>query len=252
MKRLISFVGLCGLLAAPAMAAVTDINSAIIQERFFDDFPTSTLSSTNNFPTLVNFTESNYGSGGFANRHNAVYSADSGVTPYTLTQSDGFDIQFDANLDAGSLSPRKEGGIRFDSGVTGDGLFILTSDGEVAAFGGALPFYSFGTSAYTAGTTATMRIIYRPDNDTDPLDGDASTIEYFFNGVSSGQLDFSNLENGWASGTTISNYLQVQPDTGNPGDFAIASYSNITIAVPEPGTLALLGLAGVFGLRRRR
>jgi hypothetical protein len=239
------------MLAAPALAAVTDINSVVIQERFFNDFPGSTLTTVNNFPTDVSFTESNYGAGGFANRHNAVYSAD-GSTAYGLTQSDGFDISFNVLIDAGSLSPRKEGGIRFDSGITGDGLFIVASDGEVAAFGGPLPFHSFGAGAYTAGTTAGMRVIYRPDDDTDAFDGDASTMEYFFNGVSSGQLDISNTENGWASGTTISNYLQVAPDTGNPGDFAIAEYSNIAISVPEPGTLLLLGLGGVLALRRRR
>lgn len=249
MKRIIGIVG-CGLLVTAAQAAITDINSVVVQERVFNDFPSSNLTSVDNFPTEVSFTEFDYGAGGFANRHDAKYSADN-ATAYSLDQSTAFDIKFDINLDVGSFSPRKEAGIRFDSGITGDGLFLLTSDGEVAAFGGALPFHSFGTSAYTPGTTTSMQIIYRPDDDTDAFDGDASTIEYLLGGVSSGQLDFSNLENGWASGTSIANYLQSTPDTGNPGDFAVASFTNVMIAVPEPATLALLGLGGLLTLRRR-
>ncbi len=244
-----SSLSLMLLAAAGAALAgdVTSINSVIIQERVFNDFPNSTLTSVDNFPALVSFTETDYGTGGWANRHDAVFSTDD-TNPFLLQTSDAFHIAFDIMLDAGSVSPRKEAGIRFNFNGF-DGLFIIASDGESAAFGGVLPFFSFGGSAYTPGTVARMEVIYTPDDDPDPSDGDASTIEYILNGVSSGPLDFGNLENGFIPDTQIAVYVQSQPDTGNPGDFVIAEFSNFSI-VPEPATvlLAVLGL----GLIRRR
>src|SRR5687767_15835654 len=73
-------------LARPAMAqSPADINSVAVQERRFNDFPTSTLVTTDNYPSLVSFRESNYGSGNpppppFANQHLARFAVDE--TPF--------------------------------------------------------------------------------------------------------------------------------------------------------------------------
>jgi len=240
-------VAAAALVVAPTVADITDINSVVIQQRIFNDYPNSTLNIVDNFPSLVSITEYNFGDGGWANRHDAVFSADD-TNPYLLATSDAFDITFNVMLDAGSISPRKEAGIRFNY-LGFDGLFIIASDGESAAFGGVLPFYTFGGSAYTLGSVAEMRVIYRPDDDPDPGDGDASTIEYILNGMSSGPLPFGNLENGFIPQTQIAVYGQFAVDDNNPGDFGLVEYSNFSILIPEPASLVLL-LGGLAALGR--
>ena len=235
-------VGVLGVLATSALAQVTNINSVVIQERRFNDYPGSTLTTVNNYPSLVSFSEGPFGAGGFANQHVARFS-ENGVTARSFLNAEAFDISVDVLLSVGSTAPRKEAGFRMDSFIGGEGFFILTSDGEVAAFGGPLPFFGFG-NIYTPGTSARMRMIYRP--------GAVSTMEYMFNAVSSGEVAFGNTENGVINGSDFGNYLQNQPNDNNPNDFGNASFRNYAVAVPEPMTM--LGLAAGVGvlLRRRR
>ncbi len=237
-------------ISSVAFADVTSIDSAIIEERRFNDFPDTTLNTTNNFPAEVQFTEQNYSGSGFANRHDAIMSADGGATVYTLDNDTPFDISVDVNLFVGSVSPRKEAGWRMDTNLIGEQFFQLTSDGEVAAFGGALPFHTFGGDAYTPGETVTLRMVYTPDDDDDAGDGDAATMEYFLNDVSSGPLDFGNTENGIITGTDLRFVGQFQPDLSNPSDFAQATFTN-AVFVPEPTSIVLLSLAAAAAWRRR-
>ena len=97
-----------------------------------------------------------------------------------------------------------------------------------------------------------VRMARTPDDDPDPFDGDAATLEYIYNGVSSGPLDVGNLENGFIDGTQGGFYVQNQPDDANPNDFSIASYANITIDIPGPATAGALGLLAIGAVRRRR
>lgn len=235
-------VGALGILATSAPAQVTNINSVVIQARRFNDYSASTLSIVNNYPAVVSIHEGPFGAGGFANQHVARFSTN-GSTARAFMNSEAFDISVNINLRVGSTSPRKETGFRMDSFIGGEGFFIMTSDGEVAAFGGPLPFYSFG-NVYTPGTTATLRMIYRP--------GVVSTMEYRFNGMTSGRVDFGNSENGVINGSDFGNYVQSQPNDNNPNDFSNVDFTNYAVAVPEPMTM--IGLAAGIGvlLRRRR
>ena len=56
-----------------------------------------------------------------------------------------------------------------------------------------------------------------------------------------------------AAGDRLGGYLQVGIDTTNPNEFGQAVFGDITItSVPEPSTLAFLGLGIVPLLLRRR
>ncbi|MEX2219197.1 MAG: hypothetical protein WD749_10620 [Phycisphaerales bacterium] len=248
--------GLCVLAGAAVAQPVTSINSVGVTPRRFNDFPGTALMVTNSYPALVGFNESGYPGppppGGFANQHIASFSADGGTTKYAFSNQNPFDISFDINLSVGSVAPRKEAGFRFDSLIGGESFFFVTSDGEAAAFGGPFPFFSFGPSAYTPGTTAAMRMIYTPGVGTNPGAAVPATIEYRFNSLTSGPLAFGNTENGFITGTVDGMYLQVQPDRNNPNEFADARFTNFVVLVPSPGAAGLLALAGVFAARRRR
>lgn len=233
--------------AAGAAAQVTSINSVLVRERRFNDFPNTNLVTTNNYPAQVQFDESNFPTtpGGFANQHIASFSADGGNTKYQFQNNKPFNIKMDVSLEAGNRSPRKEAGFRFDSIIGGECFFFVTSDGEVAAFGGFFPFHSFGGNAYALGSTATLELIYRPA--TLPA---RSTLEYRFNGTSSGALEMTNNENGFIDGTVDGLYLQSQA-ARVPGEFSRATFSNFMV-VPAPAGAAPFAFFLLAAGRRRR
>lgn len=244
--------------SAPVLASAELTDGMAISERFYNDFSTTTLTTTNTFPNVVSFSESGYvddGEGGnWANRHDAMISMDGGATATQLQLNEGFSISATVTMDVGSTAPRKEAGIRVNSGVSGDALFLINSDaGEIVAFGGGAPFYLFGnngsSNGYTPGDSIFMRMTYTPSGTF----GVPGKVEYEVdrgNGIeSSGLLDWANLEGGPLQ-YNVGFYTQISPDLNNTAEFANVSFENIVV-VPEPGALALLGL-GLGALIRRR
>jgi len=228
-------------LAVATAAQAAFVDGVKINERVFNDFPDSTLNVTNNYPALVEFDESNYGAGGFANRHDAILSDDEGATAKIFDTVDAFDVKADVTLTAGSDAPRKEGGLRVNHDGF-DGLFLVNTDAhEIVAFGGPLPFFNFADDglSYTAGDTINMRMIYRP--------GAPGTIEYIVDQgsgpVSSGQIPIDNLEGGILNGSQVGFYSQATPNADNADDFLDARFENIMARVPEPSTLLLVVMA---------
>ncbi len=244
------------LLGAAAFANAQDV-STINSVRTFREFTgdtTATFTEVNNYPSLVSFSEQSVdgnGTAGGANRDVFKFSADSGASNFVFGVNTFFsvDMAITLSLPAGvPNAPRKEAGYLFDSNG-GQGLFIITSDGEVAAFGGGLPFFR-AAGTYTPGQTVNLGLtVFR---DTDNL----RKIQYRFNGETSAALAFDNLEQGLPPSATLGGYLQVPVDATNPSNGATATFANIAVRpvnpVPEPATMAALGLGALALLKRRR
>ena len=147
-------VALCLGVATTAKADPVFLNSVVISPREVNDDPTSNFTAVNNYPSLISFSDQSVDRnglpGGFANRHVWRFS-DNGATAFGFSNNTFFDVSMNVTL-SGNALPRKEAGFLLDT-AGGQGQFIVTTDGEVAAFGGPLPFYSFSTLVYNPGET---------------------------------------------------------------------------------------------------
>lgn len=251
--------------AAPAFAgSVSNTNGLNVRTRIFNDFPSSTLSVTNNYPSSLRITENPFGAAdpdgnGFANRHSAYFSNDGGTTANDIDYVDGFDAEVTLDLTA-DFPAGKEAGFHTD--LFGFGFFGVLPNGEIAAFGSILPFKTFG-NVWTPGQQVTLRMILTP-GDGNGLPGNTwtipSTIEYIYDlgsgPVSSGAIPFTNGEGGVPSAFPFFVGVGVQNGQAGLGGGSDALFSNFKVSgvspVPAPGAAAMLGLAGLAGLRRRR
>jgi hypothetical protein len=154
-------------LTANLASATTPPNGAVITTRIYNDCPSSTLSSTNLYPALINIHDANLTCFGFANRHAWSFSADGGATPEAFRNRDEFSFAATVQIDGSSNG---ESGLRLSPWYSpdNDGSFnIRTPDGEIACFGGRLPFYSFTASqgiSYAKGTPIRLQIDYMPND----------------------------------------------------------------------------------------
>lgn len=195
MKRIgYTLLACCATLAfaATAFAQTPAVNSAILKTRIYNDCSVSTLTTSNLYPASIGIADDDpFGCSGFANLHVWRYSGD-GTTAAQFPNNANWRICSDF-----SLSGRGEGGLQMGPwwSQDTDGLFnVRSTDGEVACFGGRLPFYSFTGSngvVYVPGTTIHLEMIYKANglSSTAP-----ATIEYIvtYNAItySSGPLAF--------------------------------------------------------------
>lgn len=245
--------------------AYAQIDGYKANPRVFNDDPGSTLTITPLAPINANpatITIQDIYSGAFsgANRHDVMASGDGGLTAYNFNIDSSFIFTTRLTLTAGANSPRKEAGIRINSPITGDMLFIVNSDaGEIVTFGG--PFHLFGKNStgdgYTPGTSILLGI--KQVGGGDGIGGLPTTTEFFidrgFGIETTGPLAWSNLEGG-----PLNYQLGVYAQGGSSGGMVVADFVNAVFAdttftvIPEPGTLSLvtMGLFGVLALRRKR
>jgi hypothetical protein len=180
------------LVAGTALATGPNPNSVVIIPRIFDDCPTSVLTTTNNYPSSVNITDSVLDCGGFANLHVWRLSEDS-MNQALFPNASAFRFKFrlwttgtaqgEAGLQIAPWWSQADGRIN-----------CRTTDGEVAVFGGRLPFYSFTANHgvhYVKGTVIDLQVTYLSNSLTP---ADPGTIEYVVtyqgNTYSSGVLAF--------------------------------------------------------------
>lgn len=163
--------------AASSALATPDVNSAFLNLRIFNDCFTSTLTTNNNYPAEIWIDDNWDCSTGFANLHNWRFSTD-GATSANFENDDAF--SFEATLVL-SGTGNGEMGLQispwWSQNVDGR-LNIRTPDGEIACFGGRLPFYSFTGNfgvSYVKGTPIRAEMTYLANGNSM---ADPATIEY--------------------------------------------------------------------------
>ncbi len=183
-------VFLLALAAGNALATVEPTDAVVI-ERVFNDSFASVLTVDNSYPTLISIDDACSGPLGWANLHVWRFG-DS--TAQEFANEDGFMFSVELTL---SGAGDGEAGLNISPwwSPNVDGRFnVRTPDGEVACFGGRLPFYSFTSEhgvTYTKGSTVRLTMIYTTNpemNESAP-----ATIEYIYEDggtYSSGPLPF--------------------------------------------------------------
>jgi hypothetical protein len=162
-------------------------NSAVIAQRVWNDCPASTLTILNNYPALISINDTDVECVGWTNLHVWGFSED-GIAPAIFENCSHykFSAVFNGNKTGAGVG---EGGLRLSPwwSLQADGKFMVRigGNGEIACFGGRLPFYSFTSGwgvTYTPGTDIWMEIVYSPHALTV---ADPATITYkiYYNGV---------------------------------------------------------------------
>lgn len=227
-------VGAAAALAAPV------VNGVNIKTRIFNDCPSSTVTTTNLYPVSINIDDSGLGCFGFANLHNWSFSSDGGTTAAYFDNGDEF--HYCATLVIDGVT-NGEAGLRLSPwyGQDVDGRFnVRVPDGEVACFGGRLPFYSFTANhgvVYVKGTPITLDITYLRNGLSS---SSPATIVYSvtYNAISysSGPLPFDegNVAEGAIYGNwgilddaRVGGYIQCFLVGGNPAAQVEATWSAI-------------------------
>lgn len=256
-------VALFAGLAASTASATPIVNAAVIHTRVFNDAPSSAVTTSNLYPGLISISDTMAPPfSGFANRHNFHLSDNGGASDAVFLNSDAFRFESNVTITGNALS---EGGLNispwFSQQVDGVFAVIPANGGEIAAFGGRLPFYSFTNVHglhYTLGSTVRMGVIYSPNGLSMASPG---TIEYLYTDgsgtYSSGAIPFDQgnpLEDppfglwGILNDARVGGYYQPQVN-GGPGQIV---FGQMTFGVPSPSAVSLAAFATLTLLRRRR
>ena len=187
MKQIV--IALAVTASALVTAQLSTINSTRLEPRFYNDVPTSNFTFGNVWPGVF-FDDVVSAPSGFANRHVWSVSNDGGSTSYLFQGTDNFTLTQKVKLSVvGSVN--KEAGIIFINNGNGDHIFLVktANNGEVAAFAGAFPFFSFTQNfndRYVPGETATMSVTYFKDVDN------INKVVYRYNNHFSGCLLYTS------------------------------------------------------------
>lgn len=263
----VAFAAAFGLAVADA-SATPAISSAVFNLRVFNDDPGSTVTTGNTYANppnggsifIMDENVDGVAGAGFANRHNWRFS-ENGIDGATFLNGDGFAISADVTLTGTAAI---EGGLQVSPwwSQNVDGGLVLTPGGEIAAFGGRLPFYSFNSQSvtYTKGETVRLGITYSPNG---LVSGSPGSIQYRV--TKAGTTYFSPwlaFDQGnpaedppyglWGilNDARVGGYTQIVINSADPTNWGRAQFDNISF-VPEPASLALLALGGLTLLRRR-
>ncbi len=166
MKRISYLLLACsaGLLFAVSASATPSPNGAYLALRTFNDCPLSTLTTANGYPASISITDDMHPACvGFANLHSWSFSEDGGASAALYPNGSNFRYCATFALDGNGEG---EGGLRISPWWSQfvDGRFMANATtGEIACFGGRLPFYSFTAGhgiTYLKGTSIYMEATY--------------------------------------------------------------------------------------------
>jgi len=173
--------GAAMVLAAGLASATPNINSVVMCPRVFNDDPFSTLTIVNAYPGQIIYDDvASSGATGFANLHVWKLSTNS-VDIDVFSNTDHFRVCADLLITGNGEC---EAGLMINPwwnlGNCGDdGRFnVRTTDGEIACFGGRMPFFSFTGNfgiTYVKGTPIHLEMLYTA-NDTTMAN--PATIQY--------------------------------------------------------------------------
>ena len=241
-------------LATQGLASTPNPNGVLVKTRVFNDCPLSTVTVVNNYPSLLSIEDTGLACSGFANLHIWHLSDDGGATAAQFPNDSDFRLSADLQVTG---TGKGEAGIRLSPWWTEvEGRFnVRTSDGEIACFGGRVPFFSF-TGAYglhyVKGDPIHLEMTYKPHalNVSSP-----ATIEYVltYHGAtySSGQLRFDEGNTaedpphglwGLLNFGTAGGYFQPNLEFGNFNSGLKATFTNIRFVIcpkSDPSTAVL-------------
>lgn len=236
-----------GIVSADALATPNP-TSAVIRTRIFNDCPSSTLTTNNSYPGLISILDEHLSCNGYANLHNWRFSED-GANPVAFGNNSNFTFSADLMI---SGTGNAEAGLQIAPWWSQDvdGRFnVRTPDGEIACFGGRLPFYSFTGNYglhYVNGDVIHLAIEYLA-NDLTP--GNPATAQYslVYNGnpYASGPLAFDEgnpsedppyglwgMLNDGRVGGYIQCFIQPGNDVGVKGDWRDIKFTNLDQPTP--------------------
>ncbi len=177
--------------AGAAVAATPDVNGAIVIERVFNDCPGSTLTVVNDYPWEIMIQDVGSNCYGWANLH--VWRMAYDGAEVLFPNDSAFRICGNLTITGDGAG---EAGLQIGPWWSeADGRFqVRSTDGEIACWGGRLPFFSFTATfgvTYVKGNTINLCMTYLP-GDLD--ESNPGTIQYqvFYDGMfySSGRLPF--------------------------------------------------------------
>jgi hypothetical protein len=206
MKRIGYSSLMCSAIMTIALAgaafATPSPGSANITTRIFNDCPLSTLTPTNAYPVSISIEDVMHPACvGFANLHTWSFSEDGGATPSLFVNHSNFRMCATVTMDGPGTG---EAGLRFGPWWSPhtDGKFMINATtGEIACFGGRLPFYSFtGNHAitYVKGVPIYMEMTYMSNG---------------LNSLSPATIQYRVTYNAVTYDSPVINY-----DEGNPGE----------------------------------
>jgi hypothetical protein len=229
-------------LTSHVFAATPNPTSAVVNQRVFNDCPSTTLNVVNNYPALLSIEDAGLACLGGANLTNWSFSTD-GVSQAHFDND--ADYRFSTDLVI-SGAGNGESGIRISPWWSPDvdGRFnVRVPDGEIACFAGRLPFYSFTAQhgiTYTKGNTIHLEVIYKPNTLT--LSSPATIeykVTYLGNDYTSGALPFDQANPaedpphglwGQLNDARVGGYLQSFM-AGDGSASVKATYSNIRFVI---------------------